>query len=300
MSTPCCKRARGEAYFLALCIACILLTLGNLPAQSTPVLAGPAAEFVELTAEIEILSWPGGLGSEEGPRPQSFQIRAVVGKDRWAIGELFSGQTNYYLFDGSRIIEWACSFGTNGSTGNRSISSSKSSDGNPSATVRASDHLDMVARIAWLAFCSAATLNNPEHKLYPPWDFWKEYLDPSKFTEKVDRFKDALGLPKSLLIISGEHQPVVDYRVSGTTNIAGSLFPKSFYLLEYNPSGTKGWMLGLLAHGKLRTIAPAAVPVPSGTTVQADYESEVRREAEIRQAYEGLWLGRPLSGPINP
>jgi hypothetical protein len=251
---------------LLVVIASLIAASATSPGQTTSVRSpDPAAEFVQLNADIEILLWGNGLGGEVGPRPQSFQIHAVVGRDKWVIGERFSGQTNYYSFDGTKIVEWTCSFGTNGSTGNRGTISSKSSDGNPGETVRASDHMDMVSRIAWLAFCSPATLNNPNHKLYPPWDFWKEYLDPSKFTEKVDRFKDDLGLPKSLLIISDEYQPVVDHRVSGTTNIAGWLFPQSFYLLEYNPTGTKGWMLTLLAHGRVSSIAPAADPFLSGT-----------------------------------
>jgi hypothetical protein len=116
----------------------------------------------------------------------------------------------------------------------------------------------MVARIAWLAFCSPATLNNPNHKLYPPSEFWKEYIPPSKLTERLDRFKDDLGLPNRLLIVHDEHQPVVDYGISGATNIAGWVFPQNFRLIEYRPTGDKGWVLELFARGKVSFIAPAA------------------------------------------
>ena len=111
---------------------------------------------------------------------------------------------------------------------------------------------------------STGGLGAVRHKLYPPWDFWKEYVDPSTFVEKTTRFEDDLGLPKTLLLFSGEHQPVVDYRVSVTTNVAGWLFPHSFFLLQYNPTGTKGWMLTLLAHGRVSSIVTTTDPFRSG------------------------------------
>ena len=265
----------------AVVIATALIIHPALLAQNA-IHGNPGGNFVQVNAEIEILEWKVGLGTEDAPRPESFQIHAVVGKDKWAIGELFSGQTNYYSFDGARIAEWGYSFGTNNSIGSRYSRSFESSDGNPSK-INASDRMDMVSRIAWLAFCAPATLNNPNRKLYPPWEFWKEYSDPSKFTEKVDRFNDELGLPKSVLIISHAEQPVVDYRVSGTTNIAGCLVPQSFYLLEYSPIGAKGWTVVLLAHGRISSVAPAdGVPLISESTAEAFHEREAKRHAEIR------------------
>jgi hypothetical protein len=274
MLSPFCQ-CYAEARFLAVSITSILLTPTVLLAHSSSTLPDPAAEFVELTADIEILSCDVALGRTEGPRSDSFQIHAIVGRDKWVIGESASDRTNYYSFDGSKIFERTCSLGTN-SSGNLWTGSSASADGNPGKTIRVADHLDMRSRIAWLAFCSASTLNNPNHKLYPPWDFWKEYVDPSTLVEKLARFEDDLGLPKSLLIVSGEEQPVVDYRVAGTTNIAGRLFPRSFYLLEYNPIGPKGWILGLLVHGKVSSIAPASDPFPTGTTAHSSQHDMLR------------------------
>jgi len=321
MLNPFWVRFRWKASLAAFIVTGLLPAADTLLAQTTSAISDPAAEYVQLTADIEVLQWGGGLGGGDGPRPQSFQIHAVVGRDKWVIGELCSalGQTNYYSFDGTNIVEWACSFGTNGTTGNRWTRSSKSSDGNPGETIRVSDHLDMVSRIAWLAFCSSATLNNPNHKLYPPWDFWKEYLDPSTFVQKVSRFEDDLGLPKSILIFSGEDQPVVDYRVSGTTNVAGWAFPQSFYLLEYNPALAKGWMLGLLAHGKVSSITPASDPLPTDTPTRQSHAHVIRFApvSPSKMHIEGtsdvhdwsldtskvvgfLELNQPLFGPGSP
>jgi hypothetical protein len=250
-------RDRRGGVFAVVLITTALLTSPALPGQSVtnPV---PTERFVGINAELELVYLNGEVASNHDPG-RLFQIHAVVGRDKWSMSEVsFSlGQTNYYSFDGTRIIEWTCSFGTNGNTGNRRSDSFPSADGNPSQTVNASDRLDLLARISWLAFCSPATLNNPNRKLYPPSEFWKEYINPSKLTERVERFKDDLGLPKRVLIVRDELQPVVDYGVSGTTNIAGWVFPKNFYLLEYRPTGEKGWVLELFARGKVSSIESA-------------------------------------------
>jgi hypothetical protein len=245
------QNLRGGVFAAFLVTGALLISPALLAQSLTNGI--PTGRFVEINAEIEVVYLSGS------PSREPFQIHAVVGRDKWSIGELSLelGQTNYYSFDGAQIVEWACSFGTNGNTGNRWHDSFISSDGNPSQTVNASDHLDLVARIAWLAFCSSATLNNPNHRLYPPSEFWKEYLNPSKLTERVERFKDDLGLPERFLIVQDEHQPVVDYGVSGTTNIAGWVFPQNFHLLEYRPTGDKAWVLELFARGKVSSIAPA-------------------------------------------
>lgn len=296
----CCQRSYGGARLLSAFISSILLASTTLLADSKSTLPDPAAEFVELTADIEILSCGVGLGPTEEPRSESFQIHAIVGRDKWVIGEWAADRTNYYSFDGSKILERWCSLGTN-SSGNLWTSSSASSDGNPGETVRVADHLDMRSRIAWLAFCSASTLNNPNHKLYPPWDFWKEYINPSTLNERLARFDDDLGLPKRLLIVSGEEQPVVDYRAAGTTNIAGRVFPLSFYLLEYNPIGPKGWILGLLVHGKVSSIAPATDPLPTGTVEHSIPRDTVRFTSASASTvhFEGTSEMR-IEGTSNP
>jgi hypothetical protein len=275
MLPPCEQRSYVEVRFLPVLLTSILLTSARLPAHSNSTLPDPAAEFVELTADIEILSCGVDLGREAEPHSDSFQIHAIVGRDKWVMGEWTADQTNYYSFDGSNIFERWCSLGTN-SSGNLWTRTSESPDGNPGRTIRASDRMSMRSRIAWLAFCSSFTLDTPNHRLYPPWDFWKQHINPSTLNERLTRFDDDLGLPKRLLLVSGEEQPVVDYRVAGTTNISGRLFPLSFYLLEYNPIGPKGWILGLLVHGKVSSIAPAADPLPNGAAAHSTHPGMVR------------------------
>jgi hypothetical protein len=258
--------------------------LATLRSQAAPASSDPAAEFVQISADIEILQWGPGLGGTKGPNSQSFQVNAVVGRNKWFIEHRAFGTTNQYSFDGTKLVErtWldsrlSASDPVGPTTPGRWWTrTSDSPDGNPSETTGISDHLDLVSRIAWLAFCSGPTLNNPQHKLYPPWEFWKEGLDPSNFVEKVDRFEDDLGVPRTVLIFSGEDQPALDYRVPATTNVAGWLFPQSFYLLEYNPILIKGWTLILLAHGTVSSIAPAADPLPMDTATSQPQSHTLR------------------------
>ncbi len=286
MSNPFPECLGRNAAVAALLIGCALaLPVASL-AQPSSALPDPAAEFVELTADIEILPWGSGPGGSDGARPQSFQIHAIVGRNNWILEYQLGQTTNRCSFDGVRIVEqrWTPRTAQDPAGANPSVylwsRDSESPDGNPGQTVQVMDHLEMVGRIAWLAFCSAPALNNPSHKLYPPWDFWKEYFPPATFVEKVSRFQDDLGLPASVLLLSGEHQPILDYRVFVTTNVVGWLFPQSFFLIEHAPTEHLptggGWKPQHVVHGKLTSIAPAANPLPPSKVVEPHPSQGIR------------------------
>ena len=187
MSNPLCQRLSGTAS-----LAAIVVVVGFSPApdtllaQTASALSDPAAEYVQVNADIEVLQWGGSLGGEYGPR--YFQIHAVVGRDKWVIGELFSGQTNYYSFNGTNIVEWGCSFGTNGSTGSPWTRSSKSSDGNPGETVRVSDSLEhgfshCVARFLFLRY-----VEQSKSQTLPSLGFLEGIFGPIHFCRKSQPF----------------------------------------------------------------------------------------------------------------
>jgi len=261
---------------------CLLTTVifqsALMSALAGPARTDPAGDFVQVTAEIELLEWGAGLGREDGPAPKTFQVSAVVGRNTWVITN--STYVAVYCYDGKRITarrqvqvhstpdpatlvpskEW------------RVVDTIESSDGNSGQEIPLSngrvgvrDPLETIDRIVWLGFCSAPTLNNPQHKVYPPWNFWVEYLDPKKLSDKVTRFEDDLGLPKNVFIWSNDKQIVVDSRAGATTTVAGWTFPLGFYLIEYNPAIGKSWTLQLLAHGKVSSIATVSDPFAKGT-----------------------------------
>ena len=91
---------------------------------------------------------------------------------------------------------------------------------------------------------------------------------PEGFSDRTllfadDFFPDGLGLPKTVDLYNAKNQPVVQYRVTASTNVLGWEFPVEFYLAQYGPAETNGWELHFTAKGKLISIGPGADPANS-------------------------------------
>lgn len=111
------------------------------------------------------------------------------------------------------------------------------------------------ARVGSLAFCSSAWFKNADHKIYPPSDQWKNMIStPSVFSDRAILFKDALGLPKSMVLHTPGNEPVVHYRVDASTNVCGWQFPAEFSLAQYRPTDANCWQTHMTATGKLTAI----------------------------------------------
>ena len=155
----------------------------------------------------------------------------------------------------------------------------KSPDGNPgtlSACGPDGRHRDVgpdclctVARVAWLAFCSGPCLKREGRRIFPPSDLWKEMIyAPSGFSDVTEVFDDDLGVPESVNLYTPKSEPVLQYRVLSSTNVAGWHFPLEFYLAQYRPAylpnsrdfGTNGWELHITAKGKVTSIEVGAKP----------------------------------------
>ena len=79
------------------------------------------------------------------------------------------------------------------------------------------------------------------------------------WSDKTEVFKDALALPRSVILTGTNSQPILNYRVTATTNVLGWEFPLAFKLVQYLPryeAATKGfeWKLHLSAAGKVTAI----------------------------------------------
>ena len=228
-------------------LSCVLLSAQNGNAQ-----------FVDLTGEIEITEGPSNRLST-----YTTAVHCVVGTNSWEMDSVFGTIRSKSWFTGAKIVE--------------SIPGSRvmdSLDGNPGLPVRQSDRLTVAERIAWLAFCSAPCLGRKEHRLFPPNDLWKEMiLAPSGFLERTTLLENAVGLPKSVDLQTTNGQPVLQFRVTATTNVLRHEFPLEFSLAQYRPSfvpdalrsGTNGWELYFTAKGKLTGIGVGTEPqVPDG------------------------------------
>ena len=198
------------------------------------------AQIVHLTAELAIAIW-----DSHGPavHTRTWTNECVVGTNTWLItGDPFGS------------LRW--SSGTNAAL--RAERMLESADGNPGRLPERADLLTVSGNISWLAFCSGSFLKQNRKGVTLPSDLWKEYLPASwQTSEKITLFDDELGLPEGI-VLRHKDQPVLQYRVTLTTNVLDWTFPLEFYLAQYIPAGTNAWELHLTARGRIIAIGEEA------------------------------------------
>jgi hypothetical protein len=239
-----------------------------------------AAQFVELNAEIETVTWDGHGKNPPSVNSFTYTARCVVGTNTWLIeGDFIRNAKATFWFTGTNIIErTVITHETPGATtqrlskvsgfamssppvGRRNTRTFESADGNPGRPVRVADLLFEPGRVAWLAYCSGSFLKRDGRHIPLPRDLWKEYLPPSWETwEKTTVFEDELGLPERLVLYTGSNQPVLQYRATLSTNVLGWTFPLEFYLAQYKPAGSNAWELDFTAKGKITVIGEGTEP----------------------------------------
>jgi hypothetical protein len=201
---------------------------------------GAEAQLVHITAELETIVW-----DSHGPsvHAKTWTTQCVVGTNAWLItGDPFGS------------LRW--SNGTN--SAGRAERTLESADGNPGRPPGAADFLSMAGNISWLAFCSGPFLKQKGTGMPLPSDLWKELLPKSwQTSQRITLFEDELGLPERIVLYD-KSQPVLQYRVTGTTNVLDWTFPREFYLAQYVPTGTNAWELHLTTKGRIIAIADKA------------------------------------------
>jgi len=250
------------------------------------------AQFVELTAEIEVIDWsymfwtdrenlPRRIGSLftkwEGP-----PIRCVVGANSWMVEGPFSRNASVtHWFTGTNIIKRSVitqelpeaevkrmsKIGPvamkSPAVGSVDTRTNESPDGNPGRPVRVIDLMDTGPKVCWLAFCSAPAVKANDSRIALPSDLWKQYLASAKFTNDIARFEDGLGLPRGITVCTETGELVMQYQVHQSTNVLGWNFPTEFYLVQYKPlrsRGTNSWEVLLTAKGRVTAIGPGSEP----------------------------------------
>jgi hypothetical protein len=250
------------------------------------------AQFIELTAEIEVVDWsymfwtdrenlprrPTSLFTKwEGP-----PIRCAVGTNSWMIeGPPLRNASVTHWFTGTNIIKRTVitqelpeaevkRMSKSGAVAVKSpevgavdTRTNESPDGNPGRPVRVIDLMDTGAKVCWLAFCSAPALKGNDSRIALPSDLWKQYLAVAKFTNDIARFEDGLGLPRGITVCTDAGELVMQYQVHHSTNVLGWNFPTEFYLVQYKPlrsRGTNAWEVLLTAKGRVTAIGPGTEP----------------------------------------
>jgi hypothetical protein len=237
---------------------------------------GRSAQFVELTAEIELADWDTRFFSDRIVRssnPRSVAaspilfgpnglVRCVVGTNSWLIEATNPNGRRVYWFTGTNMITYFEHAGA-AQTGQTNCVIRASPDGNPGRPVRVADLMtfDVGGRFCWLALCSGSFLDREVRQIYPPGDLWKQSsLVYSGWTNDLTRFGDSLGLPERLDLLTTNNQPVFQYQTRHTTNVLGWTFPLEFYGVQYLPAASNVWKLHLTAKGRITAIGPGTPP----------------------------------------
>jgi len=256
-------------------------------------LPAAAAQFVELTVEIEVDDWSFWFGADRGNPPWSgtaessifrkgkgMPIRCVVGTNTWMMeGPFASNARVTYWFTGSNIVERheitsalpqeklvripGSPVGKSPAIGSVGTVVTESVDGNPGRPVRMADVMMMaVEKVCWLAFCSAPVVKGRDRQIPLPSDLWKQFFPAAtKFTNDVILFEDDLGLPATIEVATATGQYVLQYQVRHSTNVLGWNFPTEFYLVQYKPARapwTNSWEVHLTSKGRVTAIGPGA------------------------------------------
>jgi len=248
-----------------------------------------AARFVELTAEVETISWPGDEDSDGRPREarNRWIVRCVVGTNSWLIDPGFADRKETWCFTGTNIIHRYVQtrypskdqelYQRNhpeqiGIIGRQSTKVVEFSDGYPGKIdllwKPGADDLwsPPIVRVAWLAFCSGSYLKRDGRTIPLP---SVPFTRPFPYSDKTASFADGFGLPRSVELFATNTQQVLRYQVQQSTNVLGWNFPLKFELVQYRPARTTGWESHSKTSGQVTAIGIGAqLQIPTGSAVE--------------------------------
>jgi hypothetical protein len=208
-----------------------------------------AAQFLEVTAEVEVSRKPGTPPAQR----HTFVTRCIFGTNTWLIdGNYMGNSRKTWWCTGSNIIERTVAT-------NRSYMMPPDRDHPlgaiiarphapslpPAGLPAANDALDSeypsvwtnlwrhgpkdfrplgndLANVTWLGFCSGPFLKVPGRKILPP---LPPKPDRDDTTDKTEIFKDPLGLPKRVEIYTAEKKLICLYDIKESTNYMGWTVP---------------------------------------------------------------------------
>ena len=235
-----------------------------------------AAQFVELTAEVQSDHWDYNLfvdrlkRKDRGPVTGLFQpcrtIRCVVGTNMWMMEDTNNDHVMQWWFTGTKFAHNAFSVDAQGRKRTELggvFYSQSSADGNPGRPGGVVDLMiaDIVANFCWMAFCSPPTLKHEGRTIYPTSDLWKESsIYFTGWKDKTTTFPDELGLPQSIDLVTTNKQQVFEYQAHRTTNFMGWTFPTEFFAVQYFGSSSNGWRVDLTMKGRITSIHEGTEP----------------------------------------
>lgn len=254
-------------------------------------------QFVELTADIEIVSWDTSYYDPPSFDSGLCKVRCIVGTSSWLITASDNGAAaKTWYYSGSNLVRQL-------PTDNPSKPATRTVEfnGDPESLQNA-EMFSPYVRIAWLAFCSGPFLSRPHREVPLPSVFWKQsplYFDhqtaPVGFPDKTMQFEDGLALPYNIEVTTKAGQPIFQYHVKHgrgphvlSTNILGWDFPLEFGAVHYFPikADKDKWQANLIARGKLTSIKAGTAPKLASTAKAPDPPDRPKAERDAAQEFD--------------
>jgi hypothetical protein len=223
-----------------------------------------AAQFVEVTARLEITNWQ--YQAETGlplKSTRTASVRCVVSTNEWLVEhQPRTNTTDSTWFMNRKLIrqinyndEPASEDATFRSFRrySRPASVFDNSDGYPAG--------ELIVNVPWFAFCSGPFLRRSTRGVPVP------VSAPDRaafgFTNETSIFADSLGLPRRAVFHAPTGQIKCDFQVQQSTNLFGWNFPLAFTVVQNEPDSFGKWNRQLMIAGlvtSIRRTQPIALP----------------------------------------
>lgn len=223
------------------------------------------AQFVELTARIETVSWY--FKDAEGKpieKHYAYSVRCIVSTNQWYVEtDWVRNATETWWFVGNKLAKRTVItkelpeedgqggiFGRPSKVGERFLNVFDTTDGHPDGGVG--------IKVPWLAFCSGMYLKRPGREM--PLPSSTSDREAFGYRDVTTVFADSFGLPSKVHLYSTNRFMKCEYQVQQSTNVLGWNFPTKFVMRHHRPTATGQSECHAETTGTLTTIGPAAKP----------------------------------------
>lgn len=216
-----------------------------------------AAQFVEVTADVDSTCWP----AQGGETHSALTVKCIVSTNSWMIdGSFARNGTATFWFTGTNLIQHTVvtkglrqedNGWTPSQVGQTATHFRVSDGGRP-------DGLGLW-NVVWLAFCSGNYLKAPLPIVLPIGVFNPvEYSQ--NYRQTISTFEDELALPRHLDVYTSEKTLVCRYEAEESTSFEGWRFPERFKLVQYRAAANGTWTPYLSVVGRLTSTHSVGEP----------------------------------------
>jgi hypothetical protein len=245
-----------------------------------------AAEFVEITAEIETFGYRlGDTNSVAEARPRTVNVKCITGAIEWYIEHDFQIRQEW-MFDGTNIVVRSRPLSGSDTDSSRVTKEIRPArDGHPMG--------EFGVNMPWLAFCSGNYLKRTNRFVPLPCELLRHCPDRFAYPDVTTTFDDKVGLPRSIDLFTAktrflaahtewdqehgfgnrytewnkktaanlqEGLVVFHYAVLESTNVLGRTFPTKFEFFQTGRPYEQNADWYCQGVGRVKSICPSAKP----------------------------------------